>query len=108
MREEIRRVALDEISPGARLAEPVCDVKGNVLMPAGATLSESALASLARRGLTELTLVFEKEESDEVRAADQARVEARLAQLFRGVGDNPAGQHLLRLMRQYRGGGQHG
>ena len=103
MRDAIRRVAIEDVVNGARLAEPVCDVKGSVLIPAGAEVSESTLASLVRRGITELTIVFEKVGSEAEQVADRERVEARLAQLFRGIGENRAGQHLLRLMRQYRG-----
>lgn len=103
MRDDIRRVAIEDVVAGARLAEPVCDVNGNVLLPAGAELSDSTRASLVRRGLTELTIVFERVPSEAERVADLARVEARLTYLFRSAGDNAAGQHLLRLMRRYRG-----
>lgn len=103
MRDEIRQVAIEDVAAGARLAEPVCDVKGNVLVPAGVELSESTLASLVRRGFTELMIFIEKAEDAADQAADRERIEARLVHLFRDVADTATGQHLLGLLRKYRG-----
>lgn len=85
--------------PGCVLAEPVCDPAGKMLLPAGATLSESVIASLVRRQIAEVVVV--DADPAAVAAARDAR-RARLDYLFRNAGDNIAAQTLFNAVLAYR------
>ena len=91
-------LALDTLTAGAILARPVTDARGAVLLPDGATLTESNLSSLARRGVTHVTVhrpaeAISPEEAAARREAARRQVEAVL-QL---AGDGPAAVQLHRI-----------
>ena len=76
------RISLDEASPGMVLADDLLDEQGKILLPAGATLSESSIASLRRREIDTLPVCGEKvSEVDNAAAIEMHR--QRLARLFR-------------------------
>ncbi len=94
---------LDNALAGMILAADLLDDSGGMLLPAGATLSESSLNSLRRRGVEAVSIVAEAEPADP--AALQALREQRrqrLQVLFRRsatVGATPA---LLAILESYR------
>ena len=93
---------LNDVSPGMRLARPVVDASGRLLVPAGGELSESLLRSLAQREIGELTIEREVEEDPAVRAAKQAALIAQADQLFRKAGDGPETRQLYRAILDFR------
>ena len=77
-------IDIDAASEGMVLAEDLRDGGGGVLLPAGATLSASSLASLRRRGIEQLQVVAAAPPVDEAAVrAERERQCARLQQLFR-------------------------
>jgi hypothetical protein len=102
-------IDLDQASAGMTLASALLDAHGGVLLPRGAALTDSTLASLRRRGV-ERCVVWAEEDADEVDPAQLARERElrmkRLERLFRHSGDDAdadAGEHpLLRVLRAYR------
>lgn len=102
MKEERREVPIDAAMPGMRLADAVCDAHGTVLLPAGATLSETALAGLRRREVAVLAVWMARQLSPEVAAAQRARREQRLQHVFRRAGEGEAVQVLRQAIHRYR------
>ena len=91
MKHERRELPLEEAQAGMVLADDVCDARGTVLLPKGAGLTETALTSLARRGVEVLAVLVPLELTDDQIAARQAELTQRLDWLFRLVGnDEPA------------------
>ncbi|NRR28651.1 hypothetical protein HSX11_00320 [Oxalobacteraceae bacterium] len=104
-RPEISRaVMLDDASAGMVLALDLLDGHGNVLLPEGATLSEASLNSLRRRGIVHCMVRVDAPEAAATPPDPQrqARISARLAQLFRHHGAAGAGADLLRMLTDYR------
>lgn len=93
-------LALEAVAPGATLAEPLHDAQGSLLLPAGATLTEASLASLARHGVNTLAIVDTAAPPVDLEA-ERARVEARLSELFRGPRGR-AEMALRALVAEYR------
>jgi hypothetical protein len=86
MKKPTRELDLDEAEAGMELACDLIDQHGTVLLQEGSVLTERLLGALARRGIARLRVVGEAaagaaDEGD--RAAERARVEQRLAHLFR-------------------------
>ena len=104
-------IGIDDASEGMVLACDLRDAGGAVLLPAGATLGASSLASLRRRGIERLQVVGAVDSADAERdaAAHQAERErqcARLHHLFRRCLNGPAGGAstvLLERLLAYRG-----
>ncbi|MYN11098.1 hypothetical protein [Pseudoduganella aquatica] len=102
------QIELEEASAGMVLAEALLDSHGGVLLPPGAVLSESTLASLRRRGIAGCS-VLAPQEPDGEDASDPALAAARAQQrlqrlqhLFRHSADTEATGQLLRLLAAYR------
>lgn len=94
-------LALAEARAGMVLAAASRDAGGAVLLPQGAVLTESMLASLARRGVASLDIIAAVSSAE--REAEAARQCERLERLFRhsaAVGATPA---LLARLQHYRG-----
>ncbi|HYD81972.1 MAG TPA: hypothetical protein VEC06_19390 [Paucimonas sp.] len=94
------RLPLDQAVPGMTLSEALCDAKGDVLLPQGATLTEAVLAALRRRGVESLPIATDDDAaplSDAELEALRARACARVAQLFR----LSSGEGASALLRQY-------
>jgi hypothetical protein len=94
---------LGRAQPGMVLAADLLDRQGQMLLPQGAKLTESSLASLARHGVDMLPLV----QAEAVPSAiDTAAVLARLDYLFRKndaeSADDWATGNLRRYIRDYR------
>lgn len=93
---QILQLPLHDAVAGERLAAPVFDCVGNVLMPAGATLTDAAINGLARRGVA--TVSVARAPLGEAVAASRRRqeIEQRVETRFRRAGQGQAS----RLLRQ--------
>ena len=85
-----RDLPLDEVEAGMVLADAVCDAKGTVLLPGGASLTDAALTGLGRRGIETLSVLVIPTLSDEQLAARQTQIAQRLDHIFRLAGDDGA------------------
>ena len=96
---------LGEALAGMVLAADLLDDSGGMLLPAGATLSESSLNSLRRRGVEMVSVVSEAKPVDSaVLQALREQRRQRLQVLFRrsaAVGATPV---LLAILDSYRSG----
>jgi len=99
----------DHIPEGAQLAEPVLDLHGQLLLPAGAQLSPGVLRSLAQRGIASVLIDHPEAvgTSDALTApedpqAARARTEARLLHLFRPAVRDGQLNPLYHLILQFR------
>jgi hypothetical protein len=102
-------VAIDDAAEGMLLSHDLLDDAGNVLLPAGATLSAVSLRSLRRRGIETLPVVADTEADGAppdpaALAAERERRLARLAHLFRRSADVGATGRLLAQLLVYRNG----
>jgi hypothetical protein len=94
---------LGRAQPGMVLATDLLDRQGQILLPQGAILTESSLASLGRHGVDMLPIV---QAGTPEPAVDAAAVQARLDHLFRkndaASADDWATAHLRRYIEDYR------
>ena len=95
-----RRIDLAAATAGVRLALDVCDGAGRVLIAAGTELSESSLASLRQRGISQLHIEVPVSEA-ELEVRRQAVVQ-RLGHLFRRARGNPLMDRLYDAVLAYR------
>ena len=79
------------------------NMHGGVLLPSGAELTESTLTSLRRRGIEQVTVVNDQISEADL-AIERARVQERLAKLFRICADKSASNSLHESIMQYRMG----
>lgn len=101
-----KEVSLDEVEPGMELARDLVDRHGTVLLQRGSILSASMLAALARRGVGRLRVLAEAQEGGQENGqeagvdpeAERARLDARLAHLFRHQDGALAGRLRARLL----------
>lgn len=97
---DIQRLPLDEIQPGAVLAEAVADARGTVLLPAGLSLTETHLASLRRRNIATLGVTAPPDPAELARRRE--KIHERVLYLFRHTADDPAAQALLQAVLAFR------
>ncbi len=100
-------IDIDAALEGMILAHSLLDSGGAVLLPEGASLSKSSLASLRRRGIERLQVRVETADSEPDAAARQAERERqcqRLHRLFRSSATVGAGAELLEHLLAYRKG----
>lgn len=99
-------LTLAQATAGMTLARNLLDAKGQVLMTQGTQLSSTTLTALARRDVTKLWVLLEAPtqatDLKVLEAAQRRHHKERLARLFRHVGENPDGHHLMNLMARYR------
>lgn len=102
-------IALTDAAPGDRLAEPVLDDQGQVLVGAGCELTAGLIQSLARRGVTGLCIARVAAAGLEVEEVCQAtrheRASARIAHLFRHTTRQGRVSPLMHSVLQHRLGG---
>jgi len=99
------RLPLDQATAGMTLSEPLCDAKGEVLLPQGATLTEAVLAALERRGIDVLPIATDDDAAQLSEAELEAlreRARERIAQLFRRCGSEGAAGLLKRYVTDLR------
>ncbi|CAN7456776.1 hypothetical protein LJR289_003009 [Pseudoduganella sp. LjRoot289] len=97
-------IAMDEARAGMMLAEDLTDGHGTVLLPSGAVLSDSMLASLRRRGVESCAIAAPDagDGDGEDPAQASARALERLQRLFRHSAETEATGQLLQLLATYR------
>lgn len=91
---------IDEAEAGMVLSDAVLDGQGGLLVASGATLTESTLQSLRRRGIDTLSVLNDRISEEEL-AAERQRHQQRLAKLFRKYASD-ADNKLLQIITQYR------
>jgi hypothetical protein len=89
---------LGRAQPGMVLATDLLDRQGQKLLPQGAILTESALASLARHGVDMLPIV---QDGTAAPVIDATAVQARLDYLFRKNDADCAGDWATANLRRY-------
>ena len=103
MSRQPEEISLAQAAAGMTLAAALLDAHGSVLLPRDATLTDTVLTSLRRRGV-ERCVVWG--DSTPAAAAQQSmqrqRAVQRLAHLFRHSGTLEAGPALLALLTAYR------
>ncbi|NPV29608.1 MAG: HD-GYP domain-containing protein [Firmicutes bacterium] len=71
-------VAIEKVQPGMRVAQPVFDSNGNLLIQQGVALTERYITRLAWRGITSLYVYNEGISNLNLKVDDVIRVETRL------------------------------
>ena len=82
----MKRVVIEELTPGMILAKPVTNNTGLVVLPLGAELDEATLTRLQRLGLTS---VYVEGDAGDASGKTLAELEAELDHRFRRVIDDP-------------------
>ncbi len=100
------QVSLDKAVAGMILVENLSDAEGNMLLPRGTALTETALIILRRRRIKYLHVLATTHAAADMKTA-QALQRQRLAKLFRASGNTEANGLLLRHLLQYRLGENH-
>ncbi len=93
-------LALHEALPGMRLAVDVVDTSGQILLPAGAELSEALIRSLGRREIE--GVIVEREPDPVASQVARERVERQLVQLFRHAGQGFETNELRQAVLAFR------
>lgn len=88
------QIALVEASPGMTLSDDLLDEHGQVLLPAGAILTEASIAGLRRREIDTVPILGEEEEGQDAAIAEQHL--QRLDRLFRKHSDDDLATEILR------------
>lgn len=99
----MKTIAMEDAKPGMRLGIDVRDAYGAVLLAAGSELSDSLLTALARRGISDISIVEQQPSlSQAEREALHEKTRARLAHLFRRAGQTSLDRQLFELVLDYR------
>ena len=91
--------------PGMVLAADLNDGQGALLLRRGMTLNPAHLAALRRRGIERCKIVIEAPGAGTAPAHEQARLQQRLARLFRHSAGIEASDALFQLLVHYRQNG---
>ncbi|UUZ47054.1 hypothetical protein LP420_26330 [Massilia sp. B-10] len=112
MNAAYQHLALSEVKPGMVLSDELLDQQGQVLLPKGAVLNERTIALLPSHGIDMLAVLCDEAQAPPV-VKDPAKIEARLAHLFRKHDLADDSDRATGLLRQYitdfrldRGAGQ--
>jgi len=97
-------IDLDDAAAGMTLAQDLLDSGGAVLLPRDATLTDSLLGALRRRGVQRCVVVVEAAVDEAELERERERRLGRLEHLFRHVGAAPGSAQLLARLRAFRGG----
>lgn len=100
--KKLEQLTIDQLEPGMRVAVAVVDAAGRVLLPAGAELSESTLASLRRREIESVAVEIEVEDDPAALAAHREKVFGQLEHLFRRAGRADPTGALYQAIAQFR------
>ncbi|WHZ24046.1 MAG: hypothetical protein OJF47_003158 [Nitrospira sp.] len=92
----MRRVVLEELTPGMVLAKPIINTAGLVVLAAGAELDEATLSRLQHLGTAS---VFVEGEAGDASGKTLAELEAELDHRFRLVNDDPRQRLILEAIR---------
>lgn len=88
------------------LSDDLLDPQGQVLLPAGATLTEKIIESLGRHNVVSLRILAGKLTAEE-EAVQRAYFQLRLKRLFRKLEDGEADWTLYTYIRNFRLGDKH-
>lgn len=101
-----RHLPLAEVQPGMVLSDELLDKQGQVLLPAGAVLTERMLERMPGHGIESLAVVDDSPPDPVQTAAEREAALARIAVLFRrhdpDNGEDWATQSLRDLVTQFR------
>jgi hypothetical protein len=95
-----RYLSLEKISAGMVLADDLLDRQGHVLLPAGISLTENMLKSLAHHEVHQVCILVDVQE--DISAPSQQEKLARLEQLFRMTPRSAATDSLYTYLKNYR------
>lgn len=98
----VKKIPTDLAVSGMMLATAVCNDRGDVLLQSGCELSESALASLRKRGILHIAVLDEESRSEEELEVERNVARERLNVLFRNVGQDVHLASLHNLLLEYR------
>lgn len=90
-------IGLAQAVPGMVLSDVLLDRQGQMLLPPGAVLTESVLASLGRHGVEMVPVLLSEADS----APDPSVVQARLDHLFRRHERDNDDDRATGILRQY-------
>lgn len=94
---------LDQIKPGMRLAEPIRDRLGNLMLTEGSTLTEHSLESLKQRGVSAAMIHIEPPPMSEAdRQVLKQSIQQRIDYLFRASANAPLNAQLKDMIFAYR------
>lgn len=100
--KRVEELATGALLPGMVVAEPVMDDAGRILIPAGAQLTETTIASLLRRELAAIRVEREVEEDPAETEAYRLGLLERMDHLFRHAGDGEPTRALYQAIFDYR------
>jgi len=105
MTKSTQLLGMEDLTAGMALAVPLFDTHQDILLPAGAVLSDASIASLRRRGITRVEVVSHQHDDADVATAAglQQKQQERLHQLFRRCADEMPSQVLFSYLSAYRG-----
>ena len=94
------QLPIEQVEPGAVLAQDLMDDHGILLLPAGAVLTEGMLQRLRKAGVIRLTI--RAAAADDSGCPGDEQLAARIDYLFRGSGDSMPMRELRSLVAAYR------
>lgn len=100
--KKLEILAVADLQPGMRVAAAVADAAGRVLLPAGAEITESTIASLQRREIGQVNVELEVEDDPAALEAYRREVTAQLDHLFRKAGQGAETRALYEAVKKYR------
>ncbi|MFZ6722741.1 hypothetical protein [Undibacterium sp. Ji49W] len=103
MNKRTHYVALSKVTAGAVLADDLLDKVGHVLLPAGVTLTDHMLHSIAHHEIHQLSIVAAPVSEQQETEEREIRL-ARLERLFRHAPDSAPASLLKAYVFHYRHG----
>lgn len=100
--KRIEEFSAEDLLPGMVVAEAVVDDAGRLLIPAGAQLTESTIASLVRRDLNAIRIEQDYEEDPAKTETYRLDLISRLDHLFRHAGDGEPSRALYQAVFDHR------
>lgn len=100
--KKLEILAVGDLQPGMRVAAAVHDAAGRILLPAGAEITESTIASLVRREIEQVSVELEVEDDPAAVEAQRRQVAAQLDHLFRSAGQGIETRALYDAVARYR------
>lgn len=102
MSSKLIETSIKEVTEGAKLGLDVLDHQGQLLMPAGATLSLSAIDRLISREITHVTVVEKEVMTEEQFSVLKSEIEMMINHRFRKANSSPLMQELKQALIDHR------
>jgi hypothetical protein len=93
-------VSIDQLAPGARLAENSCDASGAILLAKGSEINERLISILRRKNIAEVTITVERTPAEQ--AVFSAELKGTLDRRFQLVAGHPLMDSLKQMILEYR------